>query len=711
MKKGLILSMCLLLVLTWCTRPGWDSTTWDSWAGQEQEASKTIYYVETASVSSLSEDPSLRKTGKLTGKSDVMVSSQSSGRVSSIRFEEGDKPGKWSRVISLADSNNLYNFSASRWRESVEAARINYDSTKINLDNSIVDLELALQRAQQQYDIAIRDAEQVRKDNEQQLLDLAQQIKDSEQQRILAEYSARTNNPDDPSGSANLSLQKFDSDIEKAEFDLETKLAADQQTLEWFVNSVEVLQDTIVNIFETTLDGVDKIVWVSNINKTNNDAYEQFLGAQDTQTLFRAENSLRLALAYQFQLANFPLNVENIDQMPWYLRELDSSLDILDDVLVDVERLLGKTITGNLFPQSQLDALKAQVDGYQAQVVGQAWSVVSQINAIDGFLATYEQNQSSLAKSIEILKEQRTVTEQQLRDAATNADIAANRAEIWSERVDIWLARTKIGLDRALIQAQNVVDTASLNLKSAQNALDANRRTRNITILWLQNSIDQAQVGYSEALANSSKLSVTAPIAWSIGEIFVDEGEEVNPGTPLFSMTSTEDQEVIVTLSAAEKEQVPEGATVRVVQDDEEYVWKIESISDIADDQLLYKTTIKLDELSSRLWDVVSVYIPLESAKTLIPLNIVSMKTSKLWSVWVRNGQEPEEVDVTLGQVRWNAIELEESLGNWLDLITSPMNNFDPNVHDAVEKESKKEKKDIVEEVNEEEKEKADLIP
>gem|GEM_PF-5958251 len=46
----------------------------------------------------------------------------------------------------------------------------------------------------------------------------------------------------------------------------------------------------------------------------------------------------------------------------------------------------------------------------------------------------------------------------------------------------------------------------------------------------------------------------------------------MNPGTPLFSMTSTEDQEVIVTLSAAEKEQVPEGATVRVVQDDEEYV-------------------------------------------------------------------------------------------------------------------------------------------
>jgi hypothetical protein len=126
--------------------------------------------------------------------------------------------------------------------------------------------------------------------------------------------------------------------------------------------------------------------------------------------------------------------------------------------------------------------------------VGQASSVVGQINGIESFLATYKQNQQSLAKQIDILKEQRTVTEQQLRDAAVNSDIASNRADIGGTRTDIALERTKIGLERANLQAQNAVDQALLSLESARNALAANQRTRDLSLRGLQNSIDQAQV-------------------------------------------------------------------------------------------------------------------------------------------------------------------------------------------------------------------------
>gem|GEM_PF-2864727 len=163
-------------------------------------------------------------------------------------------------MISLLDSNNLYNFSADRGRESVEAARLNYDSTRVSLDNSVIDLELAVQQAQQQYDTAVKEAEKVFLDNEQQLLDAKKQIKDNElqlldtqqqikdnelqlldaqqqvedaeQQRILAEYGSRTSDPDDVVGSARIQLENFDADIEKAEFDLQTRRDADQQTLE-----------------------------------------------------------------------------------------------------------------------------------------------------------------------------------------------------------------------------------------------------------------------------------------------------------------------------------------------------------------------------------------------------------------------------------------------------------------------------------------------
>lgn len=730
-----------MLVLSWCARPWWsnDSKSGDIDSQNAEEKEKTAYYVQVDSLADLSKQPTLLKTWKLTWESDVVVTSQSSWRVSQIFYDEWENPPKWGNVISLVDSNNLYNFSISRWKESVEAAKINYESTKVTIDNTLIDLELAVKRSQQQYDLAVKDADQTYKDNQQQLLDIdkqiadnklqllddqqqirdselqlldaEQQIRDSEQQRILAEYSARTNDPDDPMGSASLSLKKFDSDIEKAEFDYQTKLDADQQTLEWFVNSVEVIQDTILNVFETTLDWVDKILWVTEINKTNNDSYEQFLWAQDTQTRFKAEQTFRNMLWYRFQLANFELNTANIDQMPAYLRELDSSLSVLDGLLNEVERMLGKTITWNIFPQSQLDWLKAQIDWFQAQTVAQAWSIVQQINAIDSFLATYLQNQTSLRKQIEILKEQRLVTEQQLRDAAVNADIAANRADIWGERIDIAanranisgtrtdiaversvlgnerkdisLERTKIALERANLQAKNAVEQALLNLESARNALEANNRTRNLSLRGLQNSIDQAQVWYSEALTNSSKLSVKATINGTIWEIFVDVGEEISPWTPLFSLTTTDKQEVTISLSSEEKDQVFVWTKVQVTLWEDIFAWKIISISDIADDQLLYKTIIILDQLSDRLWEIVDVEIPLTSAYTLLPLQAIKMETTKQWLIWVWNGEEPEQVKVDLWDVWWANIEIRNSIWNSLDVITSPMNNYDSNIHDA----------------------------
>jgi len=66
---------------------------------------------------------------------------------------------------------------------------------------------------------------------------------------------------------------------------------------------------------------------------------------------------------------------------------------------------------------------------------------------------------------------------------------------------------------------------------------------------------------------------------------------------------------------------------------------------------------------------------------------VVTMQTTKKWSLWVRNGQEPERVQVDLWDVRGNAIEVRSPVWNTLELITSPMENYDRNIHDAVEKE------------------------
>gem|GEM_PF-3802340 len=73
--------------------------------------------------------------------------------------------------------------------------------------------------------------------------------------------------------------------------------------------------------------------------------FEQFLGVKDTSQLFRTEQEFRRVAALQFTLASFPLNVDNIGLIPDYLDELDESLDVLEDLLAMVERVLDNTIT------------------------------------------------------------------------------------------------------------------------------------------------------------------------------------------------------------------------------------------------------------------------------------------------------------------------------------------------------------------------------
>jgi len=48
--------------------------------------------------------------------------------------------------------------------------------------------------------------------------------------------------------------------------------------------------------------------------------------------------------------------------------------------------------------------------------------------------------------------------------------------------------------------------------------------------------------------------------------VYVDIGEEVSPGTPLFAITKLDKQEVVISLSSAEKDQITKGKKVTVLQ-------------------------------------------------------------------------------------------------------------------------------------------------
>ena len=642
MKKIIMLSVVLsgVVFLTACGRPWADVVEEDIVVDPEAN----VLYIDTSPVDEIQEQPQVTKIAKISWASDVTVTSQAGGRVWSIFYDEWDNVIKWSMVISLIDSNVQFSFADDRARNSLDSAKLNYEQTRVSLDNSLSEAQLAIKRAEQWLKAA-RD--------------------DAEQQRIQAEYNRKTSDPSDEVSSANLQLQKLEGEIKKAQFDAETKVAADNQTLVNFVNSSQNIQDTVFNLYDTVLDKVDGILWFTSLRRSENDVFETYLSARNTQLKRDADTILRKMLQDKALLQTQKFEVSNVGNLSSQLSVLQWYVNELTVILNKMDQVLDFSITASDFPQTQLDWLKATIDGFQSQVIATDSQITQSINGIQAFLATYEQWQQSVTKQIALLEEQREIVRAQLRDANTSADI-------WKERVFIW--------------TDNAVASAELALESAKNAYETTLRTKQTTLASLSNSIDQAQVWLTEASAQAGKLTIEAPISWEIGSVLVDEWEEISPGTPLFTMTTTSEQEVVFGMNSDEKKLVKVGTSVTVKQDGKELRGAISSISDIADENLLYKTTVKLLDLSEELGDVVSVELPLSSIYTLLPLDLIDLQTSKSGSVWVWNGQMAEKMDVELWDVRWSSIEVRSDLRPELEIITSPMNNYDPEVNEAKKK-------------------------
>jgi hypothetical protein len=78
---------------------------------------------------------------------------------------------------------------------------------------------------------------------------------------------------------------------------------------------------------------------------------------------------------------------------------------------------------------------------------------------------------------------------------------------------------------------------------------------------------------------------------------------------------------------------------------------------------------------------LVDVYIPLNSEKKLIPVNIVNIQGNNIWYVKTLSGSEVIDVRVRLWAVYGNNIEIISCAKNCVDLriITSDISNYTPN--------------------------------
>lgn len=479
---------------------------------------------------------------------------------------------------------------------------------------------------------------------EQTLLSLEKAIQDSQFSLQQAQNQAANASLSSQSSAAATQLESAKQSLEKATLDYENKLKSDEQTIQNYTVVGQNLLRDVQLLYETVLTDTDKLLGVSELRRYANDPYEHVLGAKDTSTKLAAEDQLRILLQERDRLHLIQPAITPYTVVP-ALQDLQRYARNLAPLLDKVDLMLQNTITSSLYTETTLATDKATIDALQSQVNTLLATLTTQINTIQTFFATYQDTQASLAKAVELAETAYETAESNLETAQSNARVQVNALT-------------------------NTVSTTQQNKETTQKSLS--------------NTIRQAQIAASEAGFQLSKLSAKAPVAGSITDIFVDVGQEVSPGTPLFSLSAAGDKQLEIILTQEEVASIRTGTVVTIRYDNTTSTGILSEIGTTPSVGVSYKAIVTTTATDLPAGLLVDVLIPIRSDHFVIPLNRVRLINTTQGKITLRDGRMLSEKVVSLGEVKGDQIEITDELPPQAAIVISDTKQYDPEKYDIV---------------------------
>jgi multidrug efflux pump subunit AcrA (membrane-fusion protein) len=624
------------------------------WSETLSEVSqKQDFIVKTQSGKDFSSRLEIEKTGKVSSSQDILLTANANGRVSSIMVKTGDRVQAGQPIALLEDTLWSYGINLDRASNAVERAQISYDAGKLQLDKQLIDTEENLLTFKR---------------------NLVNLEKNSTQTLIQAEDSLQNSQYTWLDSRSSLQLEQLDNNIAKSKLDYETKLTLDAETIDGFSGNLKVSFNSLLISLNDVVDFGDELLGITPINKDKNDRYEDFFGSQNSSQKRESEVLLMELIDIQngteIQSLQEILTGANMTE-----KQILETIDFIDTRYGKIKTFLNSletTLNNSLLSagqlwQAEVSAFAGQIDGYQASIQGNSSAFISFSSSTKSFLRTYKDTQNSLAQSLELQKKDREIQLKNLMSGEISASV--------------WYEQTLIGIDENTKNLKAQVETAERNLKNARESYDIDLRS-------LQNTIAESQISYAAALKEFSKLSITSPISGTVSEVFIDKWQEVSNTAQLFNILSDNTPEVEIAFSVKEKDMVKQGQEVYIDIGSERITGKVYAISEVADVNLNYKSTVVFPSGTSLLGNIVTVKIPASTDKMLIPLNIIQTKGQDIGSVQTLSGSTFSEVRIRLGEVFGEYIEVVSCAKNCSDLriVTNDISNFDENKFVIIEK-------------------------
>ena len=618
----------------------------------EDKKEKQDFFVKTQKLSKFWGDYKIKKTWKITSSQDIILSSKASGRISNISVKFWDKVSVGKNLISLSDSVANYWLNLQKTNLWIESSKLNYESTKISLNKTVSDLEINLDKVKKDYENLKKTVEQNLKSS---LINLEQSKTSS---WVLT--------------TSSIQLDKIKNTIKKSELDYENLKKNNLEQIKSFEITSKNDYLNLKNLFTDIIDFSDNLLWVTDLNKRNNDKFEDYLGRKNSTLLNSTEQDLLKLI--EFKKEKF----DNLNINEFEINNLENVFNIAGEgypkiiIFMDnLEKVLDNSIENIYFNRAQIDGYKSQINWHQTNLSWKYNAFLSFKSTVSKFLNTYKNNEDSNLEQINLLKKDLELTTQNLKISWDNAQII---------------------FDKTVLSNQNLLNSLETQLKTAKLNLSNAKQNRDITLKQLNNSIKLSQNTKSLASKEYSKLFISSPISWVVSEVLVDLWQDVNSGTPLVKLSSLWKNEIEIGLSFWEIYFINIWDKVEINYLWKKLKWNISAISKIADKNLNYKAKISINSKVNISGNIVEVLIPVKLNKKLISLKNIKVKSDWIWEINVLENDKIKKISVKFWKFYWESVEilwckdLKNKECNKLNIITNDVSNFDKDKFKVIKK-------------------------
>lgn len=646
MKKIFSIFIIINIILSSCSIKDNENTNQDN---------ETIKYVKTEKIQKKNFTEDLKLIWKVSSSQETIISPLASWNIKSINVNIWDKVKAWDILATIETQSNLINISLNN-------ADKNYLNT-LNIYNSTKEyLEKNLQTTKLQYENAIKNKNNIYLSTEKEL--------NLSQANLESITSQKTNTKKSSESSINI----VKNNLENAKITLENFNINSKEIIKTLENKkkstlddIKISIDNSISNFDSTINYIDTILWVTNLNKRINDEYEIYLSAKNASLKSKAETKFNIIYNDFIKINSDYNQTNNLNEeelLIYYTKILNFNNNLID-LLNLVSWVLDNSITTSSLTQEMLSNFKLNIRNYQVQII----SLKTTLTSLNNSLKDIKDNINSTKINNET---QKSSYEQAVKIEESNLENIKLSNNSNFDNLNSTEKTAKIQLENTIANITSSRSNADDNVNIAKSQYEAALSNYNSSLSTNKSQLDNIQ---SEKMSREQQLVNTlikAPFDWIITQKNINIWQSVSNSTEAFSISNSNKKIIKLDVTWENLQYFKLWQEVTIVKNNKNSTWVISIIWTSADTNTwMFKIEVAINDNNFNqlipLWEFADVYIKktISNEKYLIvpfsSLIVWSNETYSAYIVWKNNKVEIKDVTI------WKSNSKEVIIKSWLN--------------------------------------------